>query len=331
MFIIETYPIAVAFCVITMLAWGSWANTQKLASGSWRFELFYWDYVLGILLCAGILGLTMGSMGVGGRSFMTDLAQASADNLASAFIGGIIFNLANILLVAAIAIAGMSVAFPVGIGLALVIGVVVNYLDAPLGNAALLFGGVGLVAVAILLNAFAYKRLADTTNSVPTKGLILSVVAGCLMGLFYKYVAGSMFPDFSTPIEGKLSPYTAVFVFALGILASNFLFNTFLMKRPVSGEALKFAEYFSGNARNHLIGILGGIIWCVGMSFSILASDKAGPAISYGLGQGATVVAAIWGIYIWKEFQEAPAGTNRLLNLMLLCYVVGLGCIIYAR
>ncbi|MEL6653968.1 MAG: GRP family sugar transporter [Bacteroidota bacterium] len=331
MFIIESYPIAVLFCIITMLAWGSWANTQKLASGTWRFELFYWDYVIGILLFAAVLGLTAGSIGDQGRSFMEDLGQASNDSLFSAFLGGVIFNLANILLVAAIAIAGMSVAFPVGIGLALVIGVVVNYLDAPLGNVWFLFGGVALVGVAIGLNALAYKRLTSQTNTVPTKGLILSVVAGGLMGLFYKYVANAMFSDFTVPETGKLSPYSAVMVFAVGILLSNFIFNTILMRRPVSGEPVGFTAYFAGSARNHLIGVLGGLIWCVGMSFSILASDKAGPAISYGLGQGATVVAALWGIYIWKEFAEAPKGTNRLLQLMLLCYLIGLGMIIYAR
>ncbi len=331
MFILESYSLAVIFCIITMLAWGSWANTQKLASSNWRFELYYWDYVIGIVLFALIFALSAGSLGTEGRPLSEDLEQGSWENIGSAFLGGILFNVANILLVASITIAGMSVAFPVGIGLALVIGVIVNYIDAPLGNATLLFMGVGFIVFAILLNAWAYGKLSASQEKVPTKGLVLAVVAGCLMGLFYKYVANSMFPEFNIPIEGKLSPYTAVFIFTMGILISNFLFNTLLMKRPFEGRPVGFSDYFKGISKDHLMGILGGMIWCIGMSFSILASGKAGPAISYGLGQGATVVAALWGIFIWKEFRGAPKGVPSVLNIMLVVYVLGLALIVYAR
>ncbi|WP_018622269.1 GRP family sugar transporter [Spirosoma luteum] len=331
MFIIETYGTAVLFCIVTMICWGSWANTQKLAAGSWRFELFYWDYVLGIVGLALISALTLGSLGEGGRSFLADVQQADPANISSALWGGVLFNAANILLGAAIAIAGMSVAFPVGIGLALVIGVVVNYLNAPVGSAGLLFGGMALIVVAILLNAIAYRRTSSAGSGLSTKGLALSVVAGCLMGLFYGYVAQSMFPNFEQPEPGKLSPYTAVVFFALSILVSNFLFNTLLMRRPFVGAPVSYTDYFRGSARDHLTGVLGGMVWCLGMLFSILASDKAGPAISYGLGQGATVVAALWGIYVWKEFRDAPKGVSGLLNGMLLCYIVGIGLLIVAR
>jgi glucose uptake protein len=246
MFIIESYQTAVLFCMITMLCWGSWANTQKLASSSWRFELFYWDYVIGILLMAVVLGHTMGSTGTEGRPLMEDLHQASNENALSALWGGILFNAANILLVAAISIAGMSVAFPVGIGLALVIGVIVNYIDAPIGNPVLLFSGVALVMLAIVLNAYAYRKKLLQESGVSTKGLVLAVVAGALMGLFYKYVANSMFPDFKHPIDGKLSPYTAVFIFSFGILVSNVVFNTLLVHRDVVFHHC-FGESRTGN------------------------------------------------------------------------------------
>jgi glucose uptake protein len=330
MFIVENYSLAVVFTIITMLCWGSWANTQKLTSKDWRFETFYWDYVWGILIMSLIFAFTLGSSGSGGRSFLEDYQQADSQNIQSALIGGVVFNAANILLVSAITIAGMSVAFPVGIGLALVIGVIVNYLDNPVGDKTLLFLGVGLIALAILLNANAYRKM-QSDSTVSAKGLILSVVAGVLMGYFYKYVAASMFTDFNVPEAGKLSPYTAVVIFAVGILISNFLFNTYLMFRPFQGTPVSYSDYFKGSSKNHLMGILGGMIWCVGMSFSIIASGKAGAAISYGLGQGATIVAAIWGIFIWKEFKNAPKGTSMILNIMLLCYVVGLGLIIAAR
>lgn len=331
MFIIQNYPTAIVFCIVTMLCWGSWANTQKLAAATWRFELFYWDYVFGILLLSLVFAFTLGSSGSGGRSFLADISQAGSGSIFSAVLGGIIFNAANILLVAAIAIAGMAVAFPVGIGLALVIGVIVNYIDNPVGNKLLLFAGVALIIVAILLNANAYRKMRSGTENTSSKGLLLSIIAGILMGFFYKYVAASMFPDFNVPEPGKLSPYSAVVLFATGILLSNFLFNSLLMRRPFTGTPVSYSNYFSGGLKNHITGILGGAIWCIGMSFSIIASGKAGPAISYGLGQGATVVAACWGIFIWKEFRNAPRGTSLVLNLMLLLYVVGLALIIAAR
>lgn len=331
MFIVQNYAVAVLFCIVTMLCWGSWANTQKLVAGNWRFELFYWDYVIGIILFSLVLAFTLGSTGGDGRAFLDDLRQASADNLWSAIFGGVVFNLANILLVAAISIAGMSVAFPVGIGLALTIGVIVNYFQTPVGNIVWLFGGVALIVIAILLNANAYRRTMKNSSGVSTKGLVLSVVSGCLMGLFYKYVAASMYPDFNVPEAGKLGPYTAVFIFALGIGISNFVFNSIVMARPFAGQPVTYAQYFKGSAKNHMVGVLGGAIWCLGMSFSIIASGKAGPAISYGLGQGATIVAALWGIYIWKEFDQAPKGVNTILSLMLILYIAGLALIIMAR
>lgn len=331
MFIIESYTTAVFFCIITMLCWGSWANTQKLAAKNWRFELFYWDYVIGILLLALLFAFTLGSNGQQGRSFLEDINQADRNNVWSAVIGGVIFNAANILLVAAIAIAGMSVAFPVGIGIALVLGVLVNYMDAPTGNATFLFSGVALIAIAIILNAGAYKKMS-TGNTVPsTKGLILSVVAGLLMAFFYRFVAQAMFSDFTVPESGKLSPYTAIVFFAMGILFSNFIFNTYIMRKPFTGTPVTYTDYFKGSFRNHLTGIVGGIIWCIGMSFSIIASGKAGAAISYGLGQGATIVAAVWGIFVWREFRGAPKSVRTSLNIMLLLYLMGIALIIYAR
>jgi glucose uptake protein len=331
MFIVENYGLAIMLCVITMFCWGSWANTTKLTTNTWRFELFYWDYGFGILLTTLLLAFTLGSNGSEGRAFLEDIKQADISNILSSLAGGVIFNLANILLVAAIGIAGMSVAFPVGIGIALVLGVIVNYISKPQGNAVLIFGGVALIALAIILNARAYQKLQSTSAKVSKKGLILSVVSGCLMGLFYKYVAGSMVSNFNVPEAGKLTPYTALVIFSVGIVISSFLLNSIQMKHPFAGTPVSFPDYFKGKTKDHLIGILGGAIWSAGMSLSIIASGKAGPAISYGLGQGATVVAALWGIYVWKEFDKAPRGTKPLLNIMLLLYLAGLALIIVSK
>jgi glucose uptake protein len=334
MFTVQSYPIAVLFCFATMICWGSWANTQKLAEKSWRFELFYWDYVIGILLMALFFAFTLGSMGSSGRSFLEDLQQADGNSLRSAFIGGVVFNLANILLIAAISIAGMSVAFPVGIGIALIWGVLDNYLKIPTGDATLIFLGVGLIAVGIIVNAIAYKRLSHNTSGksgVSTKGLVLSIVAGMLMAQFYGFVVNSMVVNFSQPEAGRITPYTAIVLFAVGIFASNFIFNTVLMRMPVQGTPVNYGDYFRGDTKSHTTGILGGVIWCIGMAFSIIASDSAGPAVSYGLGQGAVLVAAVWGVFIWKEFKAAPSGTNTLLYIMFACFVIGLSLLIYSK
>ncbi len=329
MYIVSSYLFAVILCVITMLCWGSWANTQKLAQKSWRFELFYWDYVLGILLMSLIFSFTMGSNGAQGRSFMEDLAQADLRNIGNALLGGIVFNAANILIVAAISIAGMSVAFPVGIGIALVLGVMVNYFANPQGNAWWLFIGVALITVAIVIDAMAYRKKASQSRKVPTKGIVLSVVGGVLMALFYRFVASSMVSNFEQPEPGLLTPYSAVFIFSVGILISNFLFNTILMRKPFEGKPVTYSQYFGGSLKEHLTGILGGMIWCVGMTFSIIAAGKAGFAISYGLGQGATLVAALWGVFIWKEFKGSK-GTAGLLTTMFVLFFIGIGMLIFA-
>jgi glucose uptake protein len=331
MYVVHSYPLAVAFCVLTMLCWGSWANSRKLADKDWRFELFYWDYTLGVLLLTGLLGLTLGSSGTEGRGFVADLAQASSASLSSALLGGALFNLANILLVAAIEIAGMAVAFPVGIGLALVIGVITNYLAAPVGNGGLLALGVLLVTIAIVLDAIAYRRLSAGTVGVTARGLVLSAVSGIFMGTFYRFVAAAMYPDTAHIEPGKMGGYAAVFVFAIGVFLSSFVWNTLAMRRPVAGPAVGFADYWRGSLGNHLAGVFGGIVWGTGMSFSLIASGRAGFAISYGLGQGATMIAAFWGVFVWKEFRAAPAGTSTLLAAMFACFLSGLAIIVLAR
>jgi len=332
MFIPESYGLAVILCFITMFCWGSWANTQKLASKFWPFPLFYWDYSLGIILSTLLFGFTLGSSGEAGRSFLEDLAQGDASSFVSAFLGGIVFNIANLLIVAAIDIAGMAVAFPIGIGIALVLGVIINYMATPVGDPVLLFIGVGLVAVAIILDALAYKKLSEKQESTPVRGILLSVVGGVLMGFFYRFVAASVSTDFTSPESGLFTPYSAVFVFAIGIFISNFLWNSFFMFKPFKGDPVSYGDYFKkGDFKLHLIGIAGGIIWCVGMSLSMIATEKAGFAISYGLGQGATMVAAAWGVFIWKEFRNAPQGTNILIWMMFISFVSGLALVIVSR
>lgn len=332
MYIVDSYALAVVFCIITMLGWGSWANTLKMSNKNWEFPLYYWDYSIGLIITTLIFGFTFGSSGNEGRSFLADLSQADFSALSSAFIGGIVFNLSNLLIVAATAIAGMAVAFPIAVGLALVIGVIVNYIATPLGDPFLLFFGLALVVIAIIIDAAAYRRLPQEQTNVKRKGILISVISGILMGFFYRFVAASMATDFASPDAGLLTPYSAMFVFTIGIFLSNFLFNSWFMYKPVDGKAVGYKDYFRlGTPKMHLIGILGGIIWCTAMEFNLIASEQAGFAISYGLGQGATMVSAAWGVFVWKEFDKAPKGTSKLLAAMFAFFIVGLSLIVIAR
>ena len=303
MFTVTSLPLAIAFCVVTMLGWGSWANTQKLAGKEkWPFELFYWDYAIGVFLFSLIFAAALG----GG---FTVIAAATIP----ALISGAIFNVSNLLLVVGIDAAGMSVAFPVGVGLALVIGTIESYLEAPKGNPSMLFGGVALIVFAMIMSAAAHSRLPQSGGKNRLRGLIFSIVAGCIMGLFYPQLMRSIGPD-------KLTPYVALVFFGAGVLLSNFIVNTVFMKTG----GVTYADYFRGTGKLHGIGILGGFIWMIALSLNVIASNVAGPAISYALGQGATLIAAIWGVLIWREFQSAPKGTMFYIALMFIGYASGL-------
>lgn len=332
MYIVPSYGMAVLLCIVTMFCWGSWGNTQKLAGKSWRYELFYWDYVIGILLFSVIMAFTLGSFGELGRPFLKDIAQIKPSNAFSAFLGGVIFNASNILLSASISIAGMAVAFPVGVGLALVLGVFINYFSAPKGDPAMLFAGVALIIIAIVCNGIAAgKNSRNQSNSQGKKGLILSILAGVLMAFFYRFVAASMdLNNFEYPAAGMATPYTAFVLFAIGIFVSNFIFNTYAMKRPFAGQAVSYKQYFGSKLPIHFVGILGGFVWALGTILSYIAAGKAGTAISYALGQGAPMIAALWGIFIWREFKDCSRSVIRLLITMFLFFLAGLTFIVIA-
>jgi len=334
-----TYAATLAILILSMICWGSWANTQKL-TGKWRFELFYFDYTFGVLLTAVVAAFTFGSLGFDGFLFTDDLMQTGRRNLAYGFGAGVIFNLANMLLVAAISVAGLAVAFPVGIGLALIIGVVLNYLIKPQGNPTLLFTGVGIVLAAIVVDAAAYRthararaaqeiRAGRTKSVVPRigwKGILLSLASGVLMGSFYPLV------ELGKAEGTGLGPYAIAFVFALGVFCSTFVFNLFFMNVPVQGPPVELLEYFKGTWTQHLLGVVGGATWATGTISNFVAASappevQAGPAISYALGQGATLISALWGLLVWKEFKGACGLVKLLLALMLVLFTVGLGLV----
>ncbi len=330
MFLPETYQAALILMLLSMLCWGSWANTLKLCPG-YRFQLFYWDYAIGVLLGSIVLGLTLGSHGSSaGTTYLADLVQTAPRAIYLAFWGGVIFNIANLLLVAAIEVAGLAVAFPVGIGLALVVGSVWSYVVNPKANPILLFGGVALVVLAIILDAAAYRSREKGSKAASTRGIVLCLVAGVLMGSFYPLVAQAMT---TTADHAGSGPYATATFFALGVLISTIPANLILMMKPLDGQPpVAMSGYWSALLRWHVAGLLGGMIWCAGAVFNFLGSGahKVGPAVSYSIGQGATMVSAAWGVFVWKEFAGAPPRARLLLGLMFFFFLIGLGAVALA-
>jgi glucose uptake protein len=319
MFTPQTYSTALFLMTLSMLCWGTWANTQKITR-QWPFELYYFDYTLGLLVCSLVFGLTLGQTDSSSPdSFLLNLRAASQRSLLLAFAGGAVFSVGNILIVAAISVAGMAVAFPIGAGLALVLGAVLNYVVSPAGNPVLIFSGIGLVCIAIGLDALAYRGISSGGGKTG-KGILLSVIGGIGAGLFYPLVAKSL----AGP--GHLQPYTVNVVFSLGALASALPMIFLLMRRPISGPALHLKDYAGGRWNVHAWGIAGGLIWGVGTIANFVASyvPMIGPATSFSMGEGNTMISALWGVFVWKEFRGASNRVRVYLALMFLCFLLGL-------
>jgi glucose uptake protein len=335
MFLPQTYQAALFLMILSMLCWGSWANTLKLCP-SFRFQLFYWDYAIGLVLGTFVWGFTAGSFGGGAVPFWTAVMQTPASAIAYAICGGIIFNIANLLLVAAIDVAGLAVAFPVGIGLALIVGTVSSYFVHPAANPLLLFGGVVLVTIAIILDAAAYRRRESTARATTTRGIVLSLVAGLLMGTFYPLVAHAMATQVGPGVDWPIytSPYAVALFFSIGVLLSTIPANLALMKKPLDGKPpVDGSDYGRAPMGWHIAGILGGFIWCTGAVANFVASQahvSIGPAVSYSIGQGATMISACWGVFVWHEFAGAPRSAKLLLVFMFLFFLLGLGTIAIA-
>jgi glucose uptake protein len=331
MVLVHNYGLAVFFFLVAMTCWGSWANTQKLAAKNWRFELFYWDVVTGLLLFSLLAAFTLGSLGnePDGRTFLEDLAQADGRSIAFGMLGGVIWNLGNLLLVAAIAVAGLAVGFPIGGGIAWLGGTILGYVieiatrGESSSNPYLLFIGMALAIVAIFLSMVSYRRLTAYQKKPSFKGIILSVLAGLFIAPFYTITMYGMDPAFGLSGAGTLSPYSGAVFFALGAFLSTFIFNPFFMARPVQGEPVKMSAYFKGSLKSHWWGILGGSIWMLGMVVSFMSSGE-GSTIAYALSNAAPVVAILWGVFVWKEFKEAPKGTNVILTAMFVLFLIGL-------
>ncbi len=324
MYVPSTFAEAIICCLITMVCWGSWAKIENLAIEKWRFELFYWDHAIGILLATIVLGFTWGSVGNVGRSFFDDLAQSKVDYFVLAFSSGILFNFSNVLIVNAIASVGIQIALPVTVVAGLVVGVLSNYITSPKGHPALVFAGVILIVYAIWLDAQAFKYVRPQRTRPSLSKLVLPVASGALFGLFYCVLAMATAHHYNPPEIGKLGPYGSVFSFAVGVFLSALLFIPSLMEEPISGQPLTIDDYLNASLRDHLVGVLSGSIWCFGLELSVLAAERMGFGVSFGISEGAMLISALWSIYFWDEFRDAPKETNFLLISMVVAYVLGL-------
>jgi len=322
MFVPATFAVAMIMMVMSTVCWGSWANTYKLTR-KYRFELFYWDYALGILIVSIVLAFTMGSIHPNAQSFLANLHSADTGNIVSALIGGIIFNVANLLLVAGIEMAGLAVAFPLSIGVALVVGVVLSYALQPKGSALLLAVGVALAIAAVIMDGKAYAHLPSGNRELSRKSIVVCLVSGVLMGSFAPFVTRALTSGHT------LGPYSIAVFFTLGSLICCFFVNVYFMKKPLVGEPVNFSGYFVARPWYHVLGLLGGFIWGIGTVFNFVAASFTGVAISYAIGQASPMVAALWGVFVWGEFRGASGTAKKYLALMFVSYILAL--IVLAR
>jgi len=251
--------------------------------------------------------------------------------------------LGNMLLLGAVSVAGMSVALPAGLGTALIVAAIWNQARHPQGNPTMLLAGLGLVLAAVVVNTYAYRRVAlakarhaikmgkgkGTVPRMGWKATVLAVAGGLLLGSFHPLVETSQAGD------AGLGPYAIAFLFALGIFFSTFIYNLFFMNLAVQGQPVEILEYLKGTFKQHALGVAGGALWAVGAiaSFVVASAPVAhlGPAVTYGLGQGAAVVGALWGLLAWKEFRDGEAPAKILMGTMVILFAAGVVLISVAR
>ncbi len=318
MFVPTTFATALVMTILSTICWGSFANTFKLTK-NYRFELYYWDYAAGIVLISLVLALTMGTIpGGNNNTFLANVQAAAPANLAYAAIGGFIFNVANVLLIAGIEIVGLAIAFPISIGIALVEGVILSYAIQPKGNAGLLSAGVVMAVLAVALIGKAYGELQGPNRTLSRKGVVVCIVSGLLMGTFAPFVTRAM------TAARPLTPYTVAVFFTLGALICCCCFNVYLMKKPLVGDPVGFSGYASAPASYHVLGLIGGMIWGAGTVFNFVAASLVGVAISYAIGQASPMIAALWGVLVWREFRGSNARAKHYLVAMFGAYVLAL-------
>ncbi|MEX2262833.1 MAG: hypothetical protein WD696_12835 [Bryobacteraceae bacterium] len=334
----ETYFAALLLMVLSAFCWGSWANTFKM-TGNWRFELYYYDFAFGVLFAAVIAAFTFGTWPSGeGLEFLDDLTHGGKRQMVLTVLSGGIFNLGNMLFLGAISIAGLSVAYPIGGVTALLVATVFSFIMRPQGNAPLLFSGLAILVASMVAGSLAYRsrelrkleeriksgKAKSTLKRVSLKGVYVSVAAGVFMGAHAPLIGAAGSGDSAMGI------YSIGFLFALGVCASAFVLNLFLMNLPLAGPPVEILEYFRAGWKRHILGWLGGVILFTGWIAALLSqtpperATQLGPAISFSLRHSAVVLAAFWGFLLWKEYAGTDIRAKSLVLLMLVLFLTGL-------
>lgn len=319
-------PLAFLMLFITMFCWSSWANALKKC-GNWRFEAFYWDFAWSIIFWTIVLSVILGGFSSSGWmpfQFINSLAHLSLSGVAWALFGGFVWGLGNILLVVAMTLAGMAVAFPLSLGLALVVGTFLAYITNPSAtqNPQFLFIGLIFVTLAVIANGLAYKfkEAKSTQNKNLKRGIVVSIICGLLISLF-------PFP-FNYSFKEGLNGYEGALFMTVGGGLATLLLLPILMRRPLvpKQKPIGFSEYRNAKKKWHIWGIFAGLIWSIGTVFNLVVASlpSFSVAIAYTLGQCAPMIAALWGIFVWKEFKGAPANSYRFLGLMFVLFILGI-------
>ena len=335
----QSYSAVLFLMVLSLLCLGSWASFFKFA-GKWRFELFYLDFAIGVLLASVIFAFTMGNIGYDGFNFIDDLQHAGKRQWMYVFLAGLIFNLGNMLLMAAVSVSSLAVAFPMGMGVALLVGTGLGIAGRPAGNTLLLGLGCLLILTSIIVNAASYRIMGvarheaqaragaakSTRRPSPLKGIILAWLAGFLIGGFAPLV------DTARQGDMGLGPYAVGFIFAFGVFFSSFVFDIFFVNLPVEGDPVEFAWYLNGRLKQHLAGLASGIVWYSGILLawvctSVPEAIQGAPVLRFLVAQGSPVLAALWGIVVFREFQNSDVRVKLMGTLMLVLFLCGLAMI----
>jgi glucose uptake protein len=335
--------------VISAFCWGSWANTFKVIK-TWRFEYFYYDFTAGILLTTVIAAFTLGSMNSQDLTFQDNFLLASFRKMAWALASGLVFNLGNIFLLAATAVSGMSVAFPIALGIALVADAIWDFAYNPQASILLLFSGVFLVTIGIVMNILAYLWRQDERASaaqtplqadprsrnapkrqanLAPRGVILAIVGGLALGAFFPMLSEA------TAGETGVSPYGVAVLISGAVFVSTLLFVPFFLFFPVLGEPGQIRGYFGGDTRQHAVGILGGALLGGGLLAGLLAAGaprvmQPGRIAEYALDHTALLIAAVWGLLVWREFKGSSHRVRMMVVAMLVLLVAGVGMVAVA-
>lgn len=324
--------------MLSFLCLGLWPNTFKRTGPQWRFELFYFDFAIGAILLAVLAAFTFGTFG-SEMAFDDRMLVAGRSAQVWAIAAGFLFNLGNMLFVAAMSLIGVSAAFPLSAGLALIIASLLNFRAE---NVVFLISGIVLLLIGLVLDGTAC-RLRDlgigggakgaqkpVAKAPPkaktrrtTKGILIALLSGIPLGLFYPLFTKGAAGDFG------LGPYAGLLLFCVGIIIATVIFNFYFMNIAIEGGAIAFNAYFRGRASQHFLGFMGGALWAAGaLAAAVASSAPPGVGLSASLRLivplASVILALLSGLWIWKEFPAKTNNASIYIGMAVVVFACGL-------